>query len=364
MRSVSGFNTSSINGSFASGEPISASALNNLSAGIDKNRQMSTSDINFQTGVPGVSYSLPQQVVDVSNGGNVIPPPWTVEVYQEVQEDDTIKYFLRTARGICNYTWSEFPFGPATVTQVDDTTLLDETNNRTFSNECIIKDYSIYPNGSYKIGTDTTGNSPWMADDAAIQIKNAADGGSDEWYVTVSKIDWFNKMYWDDANRIQDKERPFLSVFAAGSAAATAVFKPTQNSRANHILPLPEYSTTSSSISDEWNGYVLPRHIGYDYKKVAWIGWNDTDKKWDVVQYILHQVELAIPYQQGLRWLGPFMPQDDPPANIYAIAKDAHFDPYIENLTLLSGFSSGALTDYTINSDNWWYDVVAYTIPR
>jgi len=366
MRSISGFNGSSTGGSFSTGEPVYASALNKLSTGIDQARTMMSNDIQFNTATGGAVYALPQDVTDGIGNNYVLP--WTVQVYQEVQEDDTIKYFLRTARGICNYTWSEFPFGPASTTSPSGYSLLEYTGNRTFSNECIIKDYSIYPNGSYKIGTDTTGNSPWMADDAAIQIKNAEDGGSDTWYVTVSKIDWFNKMYWDDANRIQDKERPFLSVFAAGSAAATAVFKETQNTRATRVIPLPQVATPvyppSTRDAQEWDGYVLPRHIGYDYKKVAWIGWNATDKKWDVVQYILHQVELDIPYQQVQRWMGPLLPSDYPPENVYAIAKDAHFDPYIENLTLLSGFSSGALTDYTINSDNWWYDVVAYTIPR
>ena len=155
MRSISGFNGSSTGGSFSTGEPVYASALNKLSTGIDQTRTMMSNDVQFNTATGGVVYALPQDVTDGIGNNYVLP--WTVQVYPEVQEDETIKYFLRTARGVCNYTWSEFPFGPATVTQLDDTTRLDETNNRTFSNECIIKDYSIYPNGSYKIGTDTTG---------------------------------------------------------------------------------------------------------------------------------------------------------------------------------------------------------------
>lgn len=358
MRSISGFNGSSTGGSFGAGEPVYASALNKLGTGIDQTRTMMSNDIQFNTATGGVVYSVPQDVTDGIGNNYVLP--WTVQVYQEVQEDDTIKYFLRTARGICNYTWSEFPFGPATV-DVSGSSYLNETNNRTFSNECIIKDYSIYPSGSYKIGTDTTGNSPWMAEDAAIEIKNAADGGSDTWYVTVSKMDWYNKLNWNDADRIQDKERPWLSVFASGSAAATAILKPTQNSRGNHLLPLPNITGAGYQDGAIWNGYVLPRHIGYDCKKVASLTWNATDKKWDVVQYILHQVELAIPYQQGLRWAG-LIPNDEPPANGYQTAVDAYFDPYIENLSLRSDLAS--ISGYTINTDDWWFDLLAYTIPR
>jgi hypothetical protein len=306
--------------------------------------------------VPGGSL-ITSSSLDISPQVSVPLTPWTVEV-ETVVDGETTNYFLRTVRGICNYTWSEFPFGPATV-DVSGSSYLNETNNRTFSNECIIKDYAVYPSGSYREGTDSA--SDWMGGNASIEIKNAADGGSDTWYVTVSKMDWYNKLNWDDADRIQDKERPWLSVFASGSAAATAILKPTQNSRGNHLLPLPNITGAGYQDGAIWNGYVLPRHIGYDCKKVASLTWNDTDKKWDVVQYILHQVELAIPYQQGLRWAG-LIPNGEPPANGYQTAKDAHFDPYIENLSLRSDLAS--ISGYTINANDWWFDLLAYTIPR
>ena len=283
--------------------------------------------------------------------------PWQVAIDKRKVEED-YHYYLKVRRGVCNYTWSEFPFEPATI-DTSGSLYLNENGIKTYSNECIITDYAIYPSGSYRVGSDPL--SEWMAQDASIEIKNAAAGGSDTWYVTVSKMDWWNRLSWNDGDRIQDKERPWLSVFAAGSAAATAILKPTQNSRANHILPLTQPFGAGGHPGILWNGYVIPRHIGYDCKKVAWIGWNDTDKKWDIVQYILHQVELAIPYQQNLRW-DATIPADDPPGNVYQTAVDAHFDPVIENLSLRSGF--GTISGYSINADNWWYDLIAYTTAR
>lgn len=62
MRSIAGFNGSSINGSFAAGSPISASALNQLAAGIDKALTMPSNDIQFMGNTGGTSYSLGQTV--------------------------------------------------------------------------------------------------------------------------------------------------------------------------------------------------------------------------------------------------------------------------------------------------------------
>jgi len=72
MRSIAGFNGSSINGSFAAGESISASALNKLATGIDVTRTMPSNDIIYQANTNGTSYSLPQQVYYGQQAG-----PWT-----------------------------------------------------------------------------------------------------------------------------------------------------------------------------------------------------------------------------------------------------------------------------------------------
>jgi hypothetical protein len=71
MRSIAGFNGSSINGSFAAGSPISASALNQLASGIDKALTMPSNDIQFMGNTGGTAYSLGQQVYY----GNAVPPP-------------------------------------------------------------------------------------------------------------------------------------------------------------------------------------------------------------------------------------------------------------------------------------------------
>jgi len=73
MRSIAGFNGSSINGSFAAGESISASALNKLATGIDATRSMPSNDILYQSNTHGTAYALPQPVYYAATGGPLDP---------------------------------------------------------------------------------------------------------------------------------------------------------------------------------------------------------------------------------------------------------------------------------------------------
>lgn len=73
MRSISGFNGSSINGSFAAGDPISASALNKLATGIGQAQTMPSNDVQFMGNTGGTSYALPQPVYYAATGNPLDP---------------------------------------------------------------------------------------------------------------------------------------------------------------------------------------------------------------------------------------------------------------------------------------------------
>lgn len=73
MRSLTGFNSSAVQGSFGSGQPIMASELNKLGAAASGAQTMMSNDITFFAGTTGTCYGLPQQVVQV-----VPLDPWTV----------------------------------------------------------------------------------------------------------------------------------------------------------------------------------------------------------------------------------------------------------------------------------------------
>lgn len=62
MRSLSGFNSSAVQGSFAKGQPIMATDLNKLAASASGAQTMMSNDITYFGGTTGTCYGLPQEV--------------------------------------------------------------------------------------------------------------------------------------------------------------------------------------------------------------------------------------------------------------------------------------------------------------
>lgn len=90
MRSLSGFNSSAVQGSFAKGQPIMASELNKLAAAASGAQTMMSNDITFFAGTNGTCYGLPQDVYiagalnpldPVISGDKVTITPGTVNRY-------------------------------------------------------------------------------------------------------------------------------------------------------------------------------------------------------------------------------------------------------------------------------------------
>ena len=90
MRSIGGFNSGSISGSFAAGQPISANSLNKLATAADASRTMMSNDLTFFSNTDGVSYGIPQDAVQgaslnpldpVISGDKVTITPGTVNRY-------------------------------------------------------------------------------------------------------------------------------------------------------------------------------------------------------------------------------------------------------------------------------------------
>ena len=96
MKSISGFNSSGY-GSFGEGDAISARALNRLAAGIDKNRAMMSQGVEFCSGIGGVSYNTPQEVVF---GG--VTTPFAVYM-DKVDGVDVIRVIPGTVNNVIPY---------------------------------------------------------------------------------------------------------------------------------------------------------------------------------------------------------------------------------------------------------------------
>lgn len=99
MRSIAGFNGSSVNGSFSAGQPISANELNKLATGIDITRTMMSNDIQFQGNTGGTAYALPQQVYDMAVGEAV---PCPLQIYGLFYDTELDQYFCYVSPGHVN----------------------------------------------------------------------------------------------------------------------------------------------------------------------------------------------------------------------------------------------------------------------
>ncbi len=91
MKSINGFNSSGY-GSFGDGEQISARALNRMAAGIERNRTMMSQGVEFASGIGGVAFNAPQEVVF-----NAISTPFAV--YLDTVEGVTV---IRVVPGTVN----------------------------------------------------------------------------------------------------------------------------------------------------------------------------------------------------------------------------------------------------------------------
>lgn len=63
MRSINGFNSSAIQGSFSPGDTLSAAALNKLASSASSAATMMSNDIQYFAGTNGACYGLPQETI-------------------------------------------------------------------------------------------------------------------------------------------------------------------------------------------------------------------------------------------------------------------------------------------------------------
>ena len=97
MRSIAGFNGSIINGSFAAGEPISASALNKLATGVGIATTMPSNDVQYMGNTGGTAYAIPQQVW-YGTSGDICP----LQIYNFHYDETEDKYYINVSPGMVN----------------------------------------------------------------------------------------------------------------------------------------------------------------------------------------------------------------------------------------------------------------------
>lgn len=270
-------------------------------------------------------------------GTDDAPQQFECRVFKKPKEGGGYDHYLRTAKGVCNYTWSQFPFYPS------DDGAGSGYAFKSFEKQARITDWAVYQNGMRTLGSTTDGpDFVWMADNGYVKLPAGESGASV--LVTISKIDWWDRDNWLSAYRTIDAEKPFVAVFPSTDT---------------NIAPiLLQQGCTTWAPNTIWNnaGSITfsgpyPSNIGYTYKKIAQLDWNDSTSEWDVTQYEIGPIDLPIQHFVQTALAEGVAPSP----TLYEDALANNFDTCL-NYAWFEGM--WAYPGYTMNPSNWWYDLV------
>jgi hypothetical protein len=262
------------------------------------------------------------------------------QVQRESNGSGGYNYFLKTYKGVVDYTWTTFPFRP-------EPTYPGETVFTGYEKQARITDWAVYKNGTRTTGSESA--SDWMASNGKLQIKNLADGGSNTWYVLISKIDWWDRDSWLSTYRLIDAEKPFVSVIPSNDATATATLLAQQGftQSTGGVIYLDSSSGQPLGIDPP-----VPLSVGYTVKKIASIDWNSTTSSWDVTQYEYGPITLDMKRNVGTMGMDT---GSLPSPSSYDTALTAHFNTVLNYAWFENTW---AIPGYTLNSSDWWYNLI------
>jgi hypothetical protein len=257
MRSISGFNSGSLDGSFAAGQPISASALNKLAGSVDKSRPMMSNDIQFLSGTGGTAMGIPQQVYQQEGSGAAATfyQQFQLEVASIEVTPGVFVNKLKLAKGTTNFTQSNMP----------RVRLGGHSDQR---QAWIFKTAVLGSGISVTQGTDTS--TIWMEANGYYNITSPGT-----YYVTISKFD-INQSNDDTDSALLNAEVPFVSIFKSGDSIENTIFSetgPSEYVNKMNVQKMVGYDAMSTGLSGDWGNchttWFNPVKWGYSVKLIG-----------------------------------------------------------------------------------------------
>jgi hypothetical protein len=287
MRSIGGFNSDAIQGSFAAGQPVSASALNKLATAADAARTMMSNDVTFFSNTDGVSYGLPQQIVETTEGGaaTTFYQQYQLEVASIEVTAGVFAQKLKLAKGTVNFTQSNMP----------RVRLGGHSDQR---QAWLFRSAVLGAGVTATQGGDTS--TIWMEANGYYNITSAGT-----YYVTISKFD-INQSNDDTESALLNAEVPFISIFKSGDPIESAIFSetgPSEYVNKTNIHKMTGYDATSTGLSGDWGNchttWFNPVKWGYAVKLIGIVTAVVDPTSGGIVmtvdQHILGPIDLQIP---------------------------------------------------------------------
>jgi hypothetical protein len=281
-------------------------------------------------------------------GADDAPQQFECRVFKKPKSGGGYDFFLRTAKGVVDYTWTQFPFRPQEEPLGNGEG--GQIMKVTYEKQARITDWAVYQNGTRTAGTATDGaDFEWMAGNGYVKLPAGASGASV--LVTISKIDWWDRDDWLADYRLIEAEVPFVSVFPQSDSVAVATLA-TQQGCSLFTGGFMYVDTGAMGVTNISIAGGVPLKIGYTYKKIAQLDWNDTTGEWDVTQYEYGPITLPMHCEYGIMGVGPG-PLPSPSVYEQALADE------FEGVLNYAWFeSTWAIPGYTLNPSSWWYHLV------
>ena len=287
MRSISGFNNSSLSGSFAAGQPLSATALNKIGNGVDMARTMPSNDVVFVANNGGASYSLMPQVYQQEGSGaaTTFYQQYQLEVASIEVSGGVFAQKLKLAKGTVNFTQSNMP----------RVRLGGHSDQR---QAWLFRSAVLGAGVTATQGADTS--TIWMEANGYYNITSAGT-----YYVTISKFD-INQSNDDTESVLLNAEVPFISIFKSGDPIESAIFSetgPSEYVNKTNIHKMTGYTAAATGLSGDWGNchttWFNPVKWGYSVKLIgivtAVVDPTSGGFVMTVDQHILGPIDLQIP---------------------------------------------------------------------
>jgi hypothetical protein len=287
MRSLTGFNSGSLDGSFAPGQPLSASKLNLLAGSADKSRPMMSNDVQFMSTGGGVAYGIPNQVYqqDGSGAAATFYQQYQLEVVSIEISPGVFAQKLKLAKGTVNFTQSNMP----------RVRLGGHSDQR---QAWLFKTAVLGTGVTATQGLDT--GTIWMESNGYYNI-----GSAGTYYVTISKFD-INQSNDDTDSALLNAEVPFVSIFKSGDSIENTIFSetgPSEYVNKTNMHKMTGYDATSTGLSGDWGNchttWFNPVKWGYSVKLIGIVTAVLDPTSGGIIltidQHILGPIDLQIP---------------------------------------------------------------------
>lgn len=336
---------------FEAGAPIFASQLNDMSAGLGVIMPQPSVGGAISTTFTSTGTVVTSLPTGDSGFGlcDVNPAQFKCRIWTVPQETGDPRHYLQIAKGNVTTVGSGFPFTQGESNPGSGTEQPDQPPYYvTPSEQVCIFDAAVTPTDSRTEGPNIY--SAWFANGGKYEL----DPADEKYYVTVSFLDYNDRLNWYTGNTIFDSHEPWVSIIKGSGPSYNSIFTRCTPQIVTDYL---QTGNPTLGVLPGSNG-IMPTSIAYSMKVIARIEWDATALNWKIRQELVGPISLDFPVICNTLFQDSSTPVV--PGVMYGGFLDAKFISTIYNFNYIEKFKDSAFTDSDLLNPatyEWWYDV-------